>query len=176
MLCCDVLCCCAHHPCAPPSPQQPPQLQVLPTALRGAFQSCGQNCAGAERFIVHEKVWVWGGGLLLADCGWRSLQVFGDFVLEGSSKVEVPCTDIPLQPALMPHSTLAQVFDEFVRRAGETAAAMRQGAASGEDPVDLGAMCMPGAAEKVQELVDDAVKKGAKVGEEGGWGGLGRDA
>lgn len=30
--------------------------QVLPTALRGAFQSCGQNCAGAERFIVHEKV------------------------------------------------------------------------------------------------------------------------
>ena len=35
----------------------PPSLpQVLPTALRGAFQSCGQNCAGAERFIVHEKV------------------------------------------------------------------------------------------------------------------------
>lgn len=33
-----------------------PSHQVLPTALRGAFQSCGQNCAGAERFIVHEKV------------------------------------------------------------------------------------------------------------------------
>ena len=29
---------------------------MLPTALRGAFQSCGQNCAGAERFIVQEKV------------------------------------------------------------------------------------------------------------------------
>ena len=29
---------------------------VLPTALRGAFQSCGQNCAGAERFIVEESV------------------------------------------------------------------------------------------------------------------------
>lgn len=29
---------------------------MLPTALRGAFQSCGQNCAGAERFIVHERV------------------------------------------------------------------------------------------------------------------------
>ena len=29
--------------------------------------------------------------------------------------------------------------------------------------VDCGAMCMPGAPEKVQELVDDAVKKGAKV-------------
>lgn len=26
--------------------------QVVPTALRGGLQSCGQNCAGAERFIV----------------------------------------------------------------------------------------------------------------------------
>lgn len=31
--------------------------------------------------------------------------------------------------------------------------------------VDCGAMCMPGAAEKVQELIDDAVAKGAKVRE-----------
>ncbi|PRW57735.1 Aldehyde dehydrogenase 22A1 [Chlorella sorokiniana] len=84
--------------------------QVLPTALRGAFQSCGQNCAGAERFIVHDKV-----------------------------------------------------FDQFVRRAAETTAALRQGAASGEEMVDCGAMCMPGAAEKVQELIDDAVAKGATV-------------
>jgi len=30
--------------------------QVVPMALRGAFQSCGQNCAGAERFYVHEKI------------------------------------------------------------------------------------------------------------------------
>jgi acyl-CoA reductase-like NAD-dependent aldehyde dehydrogenase len=29
--------------------------QAVPTALRGAFQSCGQNCAGAERFIVHVR-------------------------------------------------------------------------------------------------------------------------
>ena len=57
-----------------------------------------------------------------------------------------------------------QVFDDFVRRAAATAAALRQGPASGEEPVDLGAMCMPGAAEKVQELIDDAVKKGARVG------------
>jgi acyl-CoA reductase-like NAD-dependent aldehyde dehydrogenase len=27
-------------------------LQVVPTAMRGGLQSCGQNCAGAERFIV----------------------------------------------------------------------------------------------------------------------------
>jgi acyl-CoA reductase-like NAD-dependent aldehyde dehydrogenase len=31
-------------------------LQAVPMALRGAFQSSGQNCAGAERFYVHEKV------------------------------------------------------------------------------------------------------------------------
>ena len=29
--------------------------QCVPMALRGAFQSCGQNCAGAERFYVHAK-------------------------------------------------------------------------------------------------------------------------
>lgn len=37
------------------SPFFPPQ--VVPTALRGAFQSCGQNCAGAERFIVQDAVY-----------------------------------------------------------------------------------------------------------------------
>jgi len=31
--------------------------QVVPTALRGAFQSCGQNCAGAERFFVHAGIY-----------------------------------------------------------------------------------------------------------------------
>jgi acyl-CoA reductase-like NAD-dependent aldehyde dehydrogenase len=30
--------------------------QCVPMALRGAFQSCGQNCAGAERFYVQEKI------------------------------------------------------------------------------------------------------------------------
>lgn len=42
-------------PAAAGPPPRPPQ--VLPTALRGAFQSCGQNCAGAERFIVQERVY-----------------------------------------------------------------------------------------------------------------------
>lgn len=49
------------------------------------------------------------------------------------------------------------------RRAADVTSHLRQGAASGEEMVDCGAMCMPGAAEKVQELIDDAVKKGAKV-------------
>ena len=30
---------------------------VVPIALRAAFQSCGQNCVAAERFIVHEAVY-----------------------------------------------------------------------------------------------------------------------
>jgi hypothetical protein len=51
------------------------------------------------------------------------------------------------------------------RRAAETTAALRQGAANGGEMVDCGSMCMPGAAEKVQELVDDAVRKGAQVGD-----------
>ena len=32
-------------------------VQAVPTALRGAFQSCGQNCAGAERFLVQARVY-----------------------------------------------------------------------------------------------------------------------
>lgn len=67
----------------------------------------------------------------------------------------------PLQPtASLPLCLPAR------RRAAETTAALRQGAASGGEMVDCGSMCMPGAAEKVQELVDDAVRKGAKVGGE----------
>ncbi len=31
------------------------------------------------------------------------------------------------------------------------------------EPVDIGAMCMPGAVDKVQRLIDDAVAKGARV-------------
>lgn len=84
---------------------------VTATALRGAFQSCGQNCAGAERFIVH-----------------RSL------------------------------------CDDLLKRAVDVVQQMRQGPAAGSEVVDCGAMCMPGQAEKVQELIDDAVSKGAKVG------------
>ena len=83
---------------------------VLPTALRGAFQSCGQNCAGAERFFVHKSI-----------------------------------------------------FDEFCNRAAAVASRIHQGHALGPKHVDCGAMCMPGLAEKVHELVLDAVKKGAKL-------------
>ncbi|KAK9821805.1 hypothetical protein WJX81_007733 [Elliptochloris bilobata] len=84
--------------------------QAVATGLRSAFQSCGQNCAGAERFIVHERV-----------------------------------------------------YDAFTAMAAEAARGLRQGHALGGPPVDCGAMCLPGLAERVAELVDDAVAAGAQV-------------
>ena len=78
--------------------------------MKGAFFSCGQNCAGAERFFVQ-----------------------------------------------------AGVYDSFVSQVADITNGMRQGHALGASPVDCGAMCMPGLAEKVAELVDDAVQRGAKV-------------
>lgn len=32
-------------------------MQVAQIAVRGALQSSGQNCAGAERFYVHKDVY-----------------------------------------------------------------------------------------------------------------------
>ena len=83
---------------------------AVPTALRGAFQACGQNCTGAERFIVHENA-----------------------------------------------------VDKFLDICMTAVAQMRQGPASQDDTVDFGSLCLPGLAEKVQELVDDAVSHGATV-------------
>lgn len=83
---------------------------AVPTALRGAFQSCGQNCTGAERFIVHEKI-----------------------------------------------------ADDFVARCVSAVNSIRVGPATGTEFVDCGSLCLPGLAEKVQSLVDDAVAKGATV-------------
>lgn len=87
-----------------------PWLQAVPTALRGCFQACGQNCAGAERFLVHSRV-----------------------------------------------------YTQFVQQVSATCRKMRQGPTLGPEVVDAGAMCMPGLAERVHELVQDAVSHGAKV-------------
>lgn len=78
--------------------------------MKGAFFSCGQNCAGAERFFVQDAV-----------------------------------------------------YDSFVSQVADLTSKIRQGPAVGGEIVDCGAMCMPGLAEKVAELVDDAVQHGAKV-------------
>lgn len=83
---------------------------AVPTAMRGAFQACGQNCTGAERFVLHEKI-----------------------------------------------------ADKFVAMCAEAAGKMRQGPASGDALVDFGSLCLPGLADKVQALIDDALAKGGKV-------------
>lgn len=84
--------------------------ETIPTAMKGAFFSCGQNCAGAERFFVQEAV-----------------------------------------------------YGDFVNQVAEVTKRMRQGPALGGGTIDCGAMCMPGLAEKVADLVGDAVQHGAKV-------------
>ena len=57
----------------------------------------------------------------------------------------------------------APVFDRFVDAAVGVARRLRQGPALGDVPVDCGAMCMPGLADKVAHLVEEAVADGAKV-------------
>ena len=88
--------------------------QAVPTAMRGTFQSCGQNCMGAERIIVHSSV----------------RGAFTDQVVSAVKAL----------------------------RQGSPLAANARGAV-----VDCGAMCMPGEADRIQGLIDDAVSKGAKL-------------
>ena len=57
----------------------------------------------------------------------------------------------------------ASVYERFVDAAVGVARQLRQGPALGNSPVDCGAMCMPGLAEKVAQLVEEAVADGAKV-------------
>lgn len=44
-------------PPPPPPPPPPPLLQLVQVVLKAAFLNCGQNCAGGERFFVHEKIY-----------------------------------------------------------------------------------------------------------------------
>ncbi len=57
----------------------------------------------------------------------------------------------------------SKVYDEFVAAVTERARALRQGPPLGAEEVDLGSMTMPRQLEIIQELVDDAVAKGARV-------------
>ena len=87
---------------------------VVPWALRGCFQNCGQNCCGVERLFVYESV-----------------------------------------------------QEEFIDAVLPRVKSLRQGiplATCGADgDVDCGAMVMEGQIGIIQELVDDAVKKGATL-------------
>ncbi len=60
----------------------------------------------------------------------------------------------------------APIHDAFVSRAAAIARKLRQGATADEQGgrvMDVGATCLPGLAQKIASLVDDAVAKGAKV-------------
>ncbi|KXZ42649.1 hypothetical protein GPECTOR_127g527 [Gonium pectorale] len=84
--------------------------QVVQIVLKAAFLNCGQNCAGGERFFVHDKI-----------------------------------------------------YDKFLEQVAPLVRNLRQGNPLGDEPVDCGAMCMPGLAEKVHGLVEDAVARGARL-------------
>nr|XP_010921480.1 aldehyde dehydrogenase 22A1 isoform X1 [Elaeis guineensis]XP_029120415.1 aldehyde dehydrogenase 22A1 isoform X1 [Elaeis guineensis] len=95
---------------------------VVQVAIRGALQSSGQNCAGAERFYVHRDI-------------------HSTFVAQIVNLVK----SISVGPPL-----------------------------SGR--YDMGAICMQEHAEKLQNLVNDALEKGAEIVGRGSFGSLGEDA
>jgi acyl-CoA reductase-like NAD-dependent aldehyde dehydrogenase len=87
---------------------------VIPWAMRGCFQNCGQNCCGIERVFVYESI-------------------HDDFIEAIKPKVAALVQNIPLATC----------------------------GSSGQ--VDCGAMVMDRQIDIIQELVDDAVAKGATV-------------
>ncbi|KAJ0979933.1 hypothetical protein J5N97_015407 [Dioscorea zingiberensis] len=96
--------------------------KVVQVAVRGALQSSGQNCAGAERFYVHRDI-------------------YPTFVAQIVKLIK----SISVGPPL----------------AGR---------------YDMGAICMQEHADKLQNLVNDAVEKGAEIIGRGSFGHLGEDA
>ncbi|KAG2639198.1 aldehyde dehydrogenase 22A1-like [Panicum virgatum] len=95
---------------------------VVQVAIRAALQSSGQNCAGAERFYVHNDI-------------------YSAFVSQVVKIVKSICVGPPL---------------------------------SGR--YDMGAICMIEHSEKLQNLVNDAIDKGAEIAVRGSFGNLGEDA
>ncbi|PKU74427.1 aldehyde dehydrogenase 22A1 isoform X2 [Dendrobium catenatum] len=95
---------------------------VVQIAVRGALQSSGQNCAGAERFYVHRDI-------------------YPTIVAQIVKLVKSVTAGPPL---------------------------------SGK--YDMGAICMQEHADKLQNLVNDALEKGAEIVGRGSFGNLGEDA
>ncbi|KAH0448431.1 hypothetical protein IEQ34_022231 [Dendrobium chrysotoxum] len=94
---------------------------VVQIAVRGALQSSGQNCAGAERFYVHRDI-------------------YPTFVAQIVKLVKSITAGPPL---------------------------------SGK--YDMGAICMQEHADKLQNLVNDALEKGAEIVGRGSFGNLGEE-
>ncbi len=107
--------------------------QVVQVALKAAYLNCGQNCAGCERFFIHEKVTPWGTG-------------------RHSQRPHPTTRSTPQQlhaaswcwhaRRLAPPPT--QVYDKFCSQVVSVVQRMRVGPSLTDDTVDCGAICMPG--------------------------------
>ena len=73
------------------------------------------------------------------------------------------CPYPPTAPNFAHFPPQSSIVDEFSTRVATAVRGLRQGPPLGPAAVDCGAMCMPGAAEAVAAMVDDAVRRGAKV-------------
>mmetsp|Transcript_17125 Transcript_17125/g.23534 ORF Transcript_17125/g.23534 Transcript_17125/m.23534 type:complete len:619 (-) Transcript_17125:289-2145(-) len=85
---------------------------VVPWAMRGCFQNCGQNCCGVERLFVYESI-------------------------------------------------VTEFIDTILPRVKELRQGIPLKTCGSDGDVDCGAMVMDSQMDHIQELVDDAVAKGA---------------
>ncbi|KAG1359165.1 Aldehyde dehydrogenase 22A1 [Cocos nucifera] len=122
---------------------------VVQVAIRGALQSSGQNFAGAERFYVHKDI-------------------FSTFVAQLVKLVKsISVISILVDNELQRHKLSLSNFMSYScdNKIGPPLAGR----------YDMGAICVQEHAEKLQNLVDDALEKGADIVGRGRFGNLGED-
>eukprot|EP00850_Spirogloea_muscicola_P001460 SM000005S17257 [mRNA] locus=s5:1083720:1088259:- [translate_table: standard] len=135
---------------------------VVPIALRAAFQCSGQNCIGAERFLVHTSIhdaFVERVAAVVrqmetvrpqdANC----FPEFAELLL-----VSWMITAVISGPAA---SLESMWVSTDTRETGRDS--ISQGVPLGGGRCDVGALRLANQAERLQELVDDAVAAGAEV-------------
>lgn len=127
---------------------------VVPTAMRAAFQSCGQNCVAAERFLVHDCIY---------DDFLRRCSAVASDLRQGRPLGTLPQRRHSLwrpKNAVLSDSS-SVVLPRIATREAAGISVVQLGA--GDAQIDCGALCMPGLREKVHALVEDARKRGARV-------------
>ncbi|CAD6216562.1 unnamed protein product [Miscanthus lutarioriparius] len=122
---------------------------VVQVAVRAALQSSGQNCAGAERFYVHNDI-------------------YSSFVSQVVKIVKSICVDHNLVLSFLYYYLL--LLCHSVLQTNANMAPPLSGR------YDMGAICMMEHSEKLQSLVNDALDKGAEIAVRGSFGNLGEDA
>jgi len=116
--------------------------QSCNVAMRGFFQNCGQNCIGLERLVVQAPIYD-----RVVDELTKRVRALRQVRCRASPRVAGPT-----QAQQRAHS------DRCSCGVGATG----QGAPL-EEEVDVGAMTMPNAWVKLEDLVKDAVAKGARL-------------